>query len=172
MYISVVMQFQIPQFIETEDKIVGPLTLKQLLYLGAAGAAIFITYFIFAFWLWIFLAVIFATIGISLAFVKYNGQPLIKVAASAIGFLWKPRLFLWKRETKESVYAMPDEKVLSERTSLKESFGMPAIKNLLTSLITTKGQILKREKTAPPPGYAVIKKESGEKRTAKRIDYK
>jgi len=28
------MQFQVPQFIEIEDKIFGPLTLKQFLYFG------------------------------------------------------------------------------------------------------------------------------------------
>ena len=33
------MQFQVPQFIEVEDKIFGPLTFKQFVYvLGGAGA--------------------------------------------------------------------------------------------------------------------------------------
>ena len=163
------VQFQIPQFIETEDKIVGPLTLKQLLYLTGAGALSFISFFIFAFWAWSILTAIAAIIGIGLAFGKYNGQPLIKVAVSAMGFLWKPRLFLWRREIKDRVYEMPDGSILSERDNLK--FGMPAIKKLLTDLITSKGPIQKREKTAPLSGYAIIKKDTGEKRTAKRVDY-
>ena len=33
------MQFQVPQFIETEDKVVGPLTLRQFMYIAGAGAA-------------------------------------------------------------------------------------------------------------------------------------
>lgn len=164
------MQFQIPQFIETEDKIVGPLTLKQLLYLAGAGILSFVTYFIFTFWLWAIITVISAAIGISLAFVKYNGQPLVKVAVSALGFLWKPRLFLWKREIKDKTYGMADGSILSERDNLK--FGMPAIKKLLTDLITSKEPIQKREKNAPLPGYAMIKKDTGEKRSAKRIDYR
>jgi len=31
------MQYQVPQFIEIEDKIFGPLTLKQFLYLAGGG---------------------------------------------------------------------------------------------------------------------------------------
>ena len=34
------MQFQVPQFIEVEDKIFGPLTFKQFVYMtGGVGAA-------------------------------------------------------------------------------------------------------------------------------------
>jgi len=34
------MQFQVPQFIEVEDKIFGPLTFKQFVYMaGGAGLA-------------------------------------------------------------------------------------------------------------------------------------
>lgn len=164
------MQFQIPQFIETEDKIAGPLTLKQLLYLAGVGVLIFISYFIFAFWLWSILTIIFAITGISLAFVKYNGQPLIKVASSAFGFLWKPRFFLWKREIKGRTYGMPDDAILSERENLK--FGMSSVKKLLTDLITSKGPLPKREKGAPPAGYSVFRRETGEKNVAKRVDYR
>jgi hypothetical protein len=164
------MQFQIPQFIETEDKIIGPLTLKQLLYLTAAGVLSFIAYFIFTFWLWAILTVVAGIAGISLAFVKYNGQPLIKVAGAALGFIWKPRLFLWRREIKDKVYEMPEGAIFSERDNLK--FGMPAVKKLLTNLMTSKGPVPKREATAPLQGYAVIKKTTGESKTAKRVDYK
>ena len=31
------MEYQVPQFIEVEDKIVGPLTLKQFIYIAGAG---------------------------------------------------------------------------------------------------------------------------------------
>ena len=38
------MQFQVPQFIEVEDKIVGPLTFKQFIYLAGGGGVIAILY--------------------------------------------------------------------------------------------------------------------------------
>ncbi len=35
------MEYQVPQFIEVEDKIIGPLTLKQFIYVaGASGLAV------------------------------------------------------------------------------------------------------------------------------------
>ena len=35
------MEYQVPQFIEVEDKIIGPLTLKQFIYIaGASGLCI------------------------------------------------------------------------------------------------------------------------------------
>ena len=41
------MRFQVPQFIEVEDKIFGPLTLKQFLYTAGGAAVGFIIWSIF-----------------------------------------------------------------------------------------------------------------------------
>ena len=49
------MQFQVPQFIEIEDKIFGPLTAKQFFYILGGGAIIFLLYVFFEFWLLIVL---------------------------------------------------------------------------------------------------------------------
>ena len=49
------MQFQVPQFIETEDKIVGPFTLRQFIYVAGAGLGSVILYFSVATWLWLIL---------------------------------------------------------------------------------------------------------------------
>ena len=43
---TLTMQFQTPQFIETENKIIGPLTLKQFFYL-AVGFGVSFTFFLF-----------------------------------------------------------------------------------------------------------------------------
>ena len=39
---AITMRFQVPQFIEVEDKIFGPLTLKQFIYLAGAGGLVFV----------------------------------------------------------------------------------------------------------------------------------
>ena len=41
------MQYRVPQFIEEEAKIVGPLTLKQSMIVGISGGLVFIMYFSF-----------------------------------------------------------------------------------------------------------------------------
>jgi len=45
------MQFNVPQFIETEDKLIGPFTLKQFLYLAAGGALLVFAWYFLRLWL-------------------------------------------------------------------------------------------------------------------------
>ena len=59
------MQFQVPQFIETEDKIIGPFSIKQFIYVGAAIGISFMLYFTVQAWLWIALSLI--VVGLALA---------------------------------------------------------------------------------------------------------
>jgi len=61
-------QYQVPQFITVEDKIIGPLTIKQSLYVGAAGLLILGLYQIFVGFVFYFLAILVGAIGASLAF--------------------------------------------------------------------------------------------------------
>lgn len=92
------MQFQVPQFIEVEDKIFGPLTFKQFIYLlGGVGAA-YIAYRLLP--LFIAGPVILAVAGgaASLAFLEYNGRPFIISVENAFYFLLHPKLYLWNNE--------------------------------------------------------------------------
>lgn len=92
------MQFQVPQFIEVEDKIFGPLTFKQFVYiLGGLGAA-YIAWRLLP----LFLAapVILAVAGAaaSLAFLEYNGRPFIVSVENGFYFFIHPKLYLWNNE--------------------------------------------------------------------------
>ena len=93
------MQFQVPQFIEVEDKIFGPLTFKQFIYVvgGAGGAYV----------LWRMLpsfvaAPLILGIGIltvSLAFLKYNGRPFINAVEHGFYYMMRTKLYLWSNKT-------------------------------------------------------------------------
>lgn len=94
------MQFQVPQFIEVEDTIFGPLTFKQFLYLaGGAGAS-------YIFWrvLPIYFAgpLILAVAGLaaSLAFLQWNGRPFINALEHGFFFLIRTKLYLWSNKQK------------------------------------------------------------------------
>jgi len=95
------MRFQVPQFIEVEDKLFGPLTLKQFIYLaGSVGlSAVF-----FAF-LPKFIAVIFALpvilFGAALAFYKINNQPFISTVEAFFRYVTNKRLYIWHKEEKK-----------------------------------------------------------------------
>ena len=91
------MQFQVPQFTEIEDKVIGPFTLKQFLYLLAGGVIIFIFYKIFNLFITILLSLPVAAVVTTLAFVKVNNQPLISMVKNFFGFLRKPDFYVWKK---------------------------------------------------------------------------
>jgi len=92
------MQFQVPQFIEVEDKIFGPLTFKQFIYILGGFGASYIAWRLLP----LFLAapIILAVAGgaASLAFLEYNGRPFIISVENAFYFLIHPKLYLWNNE--------------------------------------------------------------------------
>ncbi len=91
-------QFQVPQFIETESKIVGPLTLKQFLYIGGAGLISFLLFFVLKFFVWVILTLLVGGLAAAFAFFRYNGRPLPVILKSALLYYWNPKLYLWQRE--------------------------------------------------------------------------
>lgn len=92
------MQFQVPQYIEVEDKIIGPLTLKQFFYLAGAGAILFVAWFFLKLWLFIALAIIIGFTGLVFAFYKVNGRPFRFFIGAIIIYLKKPKLYLWRKK--------------------------------------------------------------------------
>ena len=98
-------QYQVPQFIDIEDRIVGPLTLKQFLYLAFAGAVLFVAWFIFKFYIWIIVAFPITAAALAFAFIKINDRPFVYFFLSFITYYLKPKLYLFstipiKLETK------------------------------------------------------------------------
>jgi len=81
------MRFQVPQFIETESKIVGPFTLKQFLYLAAGGVIIFILQYLVSFTYLIIIGTPIAILAVALAFYKIDGIPLPQYLLMALSFL-------------------------------------------------------------------------------------
>lgn len=91
------MQFAVPQFIDIEDKIIGPLTLKQFFYL-AGGAGFFLVLFFILRLAWaIVLSFPVVVASFALAFLKIDEVPLPKFLASFIRYAFKPQEYLWKK---------------------------------------------------------------------------
>ena len=91
------MQFQVPQFINIEDKIVGPFTVKQFVYLVGGLAATYIIYHFLPFYLAIIAIAPFVTFALLLAFAKPNGKPFINTVQAAITYALGNRLYIWKQ---------------------------------------------------------------------------
>jgi len=118
------MRYQVPQFIEVEDKIFGPLTLKQFIYLiGGVGLS---------FVLWRLLPLVIALFfilpvlagSVALAFYKVNNRPLIGMVEYAVGYLLGNKLYLWENKKvtpKKSVPQDAQKKSLVYVPKLSES---------------------------------------------------
>lgn len=111
------MEYQVPQFIEVESKVVGPLTLKQFIYIaGAIGlCVVFFTYFSFLFA--ILFSIPVAGLAVALAFYKVNGKSFVEVLEAGFNYYTGAKLFLWKKEApkEERRNAPVAETAISER---------------------------------------------------------
>ncbi|MCX6800165.1 MAG: hypothetical protein NT091_03395 [Candidatus Falkowbacteria bacterium] len=88
-------QFTIPQFIDTEDKIMGPLTVRQFLIMLTCSMVEFIYFKVFDFTLFVVAGLInLALFGI-LAFTRINGRPFHFFILNVIQTFRKPGLRVW-----------------------------------------------------------------------------
>ncbi len=92
------MNFQVPQFIEIEDQVFGPLTWKQFLYIVGGAGICFLIYIILGWVLGIIPMVAVAGFSLALAFYKINNRPFIIAVESAIKYFFTRKLYIWKKE--------------------------------------------------------------------------
>ena len=100
---NVYMQFEVPQFIEIEDKIIGPLTWRQFIYLAGGGGILIILYLTVPFIFIIIIGLPFMALAVALAFHKVNNRPLSIFLEASINYLTKTKLYLWKREETQAI---------------------------------------------------------------------
>ena len=90
-------QFVVPQFIDVEDKVIGPITVRQFIILLAGGGLCFIAYTLSDFALFIFWFVVIAILTFFVAFVKVNGRPIHYFLLNIIQTSRRPRLRVWQK---------------------------------------------------------------------------
>jgi hypothetical protein len=92
------MKFQVPQFIGVEDKVFGPFTVKQFVYLAGGAGVCYIIYRFLPLFLAIILIAPVAALAISLAFVQVNGKPFVFTLEAALKYYIGTKLYLWRRD--------------------------------------------------------------------------
>ncbi|MBU4536852.1 PrgI family protein [Patescibacteria group bacterium] len=95
------MQFQVPQFIEVEDKIFGPLTFKQFIYIAGGAGISFTLYTLLPSFISYILIIAVIGLSLALAFYTVNNKPFIGVLESAFKYWWSYKLYIWKKEPKQ-----------------------------------------------------------------------
>lgn len=90
-------QYQVPQFIEVEDKIFGPLTLKQFIWLAGGGGLCLLMFTLLPLYLTVLLGIPVMALSAGLAFFQVNGRPLIHAMEHAFGYFFGSKLYLWQQ---------------------------------------------------------------------------
>ena len=103
-------QFTVPQFIDVEDKIFGPITARQFSIMIGAIGPIFLAFKLADFALFVFLACIIGGTAIMFAFVRINGQAFHYFVLNIFQTLRRPSRRLWyKSYTNMALQAYIDE---------------------------------------------------------------
>lgn len=90
-------QFVVPQFIDVEDKIIGPITVRQFIILLVTLGLIFLSYKLFDFTLFAIIGLILFGFGGTLAFLRINGQPFHYFLLNLLQTYQRPWLKIWDK---------------------------------------------------------------------------
>ena len=96
------MQFNVPQF-ETEDKLFGPFTVFQFLYVAVALVMSFLLFPLLATWFWLTVSAVLVGGTLALALVKVGGRPLSVFLLAAAHYLWEPKILIQSSKFAEIV---------------------------------------------------------------------
>ncbi|OGG85568.1 hypothetical protein A2392_02220 [Candidatus Kaiserbacteria bacterium RIFOXYB1_FULL_46_14] len=91
------MRFEVPQFIEIEDKIFGPLTWKQFIYVAGGSGLAVVLFFFTPFLVFILFGIPVAALTFLLSFYPVNNRPFSIFMESAIRYFQGAKLYLWRK---------------------------------------------------------------------------
>ncbi len=95
-------QFVVPQFIDAEDKIIGPLTARQFVELLVTGLLVFTFFKLFSFVWFLVTGLPTFALGVVLTFVRINGQAFHLFLLNLIQSLKKPKLRVWDKRLNDA----------------------------------------------------------------------
>lgn len=103
------MRFQVPQFIEIEDKIFGPLTFKQFVYVAGGGGICALLFIFFPKFIAFLGSIPVALFSLALAFYKINDKPFIFIVEAFFKYTVTNKLYIWKKIDKKPVASQSSE---------------------------------------------------------------
>src|SRR3989339_2250268 len=139
-------QIVVPQFLTVEDKIVGPIKVRQFIEMMIAGLMMFVFYRIFDFALFLVLSVIVGSITGVLAFVPINGQPFHFFLLNFFDTLKSPKLKVWRKKVTRSDIisstAKPNKKAIIQ-PAIRQSISLSRLSEL--ALVVDTGGVYQGE---------------------------
>ncbi len=141
------MIFNVPQYIDVEDKIAGPLTAKQLLWMIGMGATLFVFWTVLDKETFYVLAIPVVLIFVALAFYRPYDQSLISFIGLGISYLFSPKVYSWKRISSgkiEKIISQTEKEKKEEKKNLSEK-DIEELARLLDTEGFERSQIIKEK---------------------------
>jgi len=130
----------VPQFIDVEDKIIGPITVRQFVLIVVGGVILFLAFRFADLVLFILIAVVIIVFVFLFGFLKINGMAFHLFLLNLIAGFKKPNLRIWKREYDENRgFVTKVEKKSDQKIKEKEKISNSRLAEL-SLIVDTKGE--------------------------------
>ena len=114
------MQFKVPQFLEIEDKIFGPFTFSEFVYLAGGAGLCFVLYKLMGLLFSIIPILLVTGFVLALTFYKPNNKPFANMIEAGFKYFMQNKLYIWKKKKVENsskkIAVGEEEKIMSPET--------------------------------------------------------
>jgi len=148
--IYMALRFEVPQFIDVKDKIFGPFTLQQFLFMAGGGGLAYVAYRGIPSFLKYPIVIGLVALGIALAFYQVNGRPFSYILQALLTYLVSAKNFVWRQRRVSS---------RSLETKKKDSLA-----NVITSPTVTEGRLSDRRISDISWNLDILDSQSNEKK--------
>ncbi|OGF35247.1 hypothetical protein A2303_02275 [Candidatus Falkowbacteria bacterium RIFOXYB2_FULL_47_14] len=151
-------QFTVPQFIDVEDKIFGPITSRQFVIMLTSFVIIGACYKLFDFSLFLTMAIVIFFMGGVVAFLKINGMPFHFFVLNFLQTSKRPFLRVWNNATGQETLSPEKEiKIVEEAPKTQSKMWSSSRLTELSLIVDTQGAY--RGENGPQNKMSKIKSE-------------
>lgn len=138
-YLTGQMLINVPQYIDVEDKIAGPLTAKQLGWMIALGIILLILWNIVPLPVFFIIGLPISLLFVALAFYRPYGQTLGGFIFFGILYFFRPKIYIWKR-TPQNVINVP-QKIEKPKAVIPDKHLSSKSLSALAQMLDSEGKI-------------------------------
>lgn len=128
------MQYPVPQFDDVEDKVIGPLSFRQFIYLAGGVGLSYALFRLLPAGINLLVIGPVAGLSLALAFYKINNQPFISIIESAFYYSLRNKLYLWSHRRPQQAQPTTTRAVVGSESLEVPSMSNSKIKELAWSL--------------------------------------
>jgi hypothetical protein len=116
------MQFKVPQFLDIEDKIFGPFTFREFVYLAGGGGLCFVLYKLLGLFWSVIPIIAIGGLSAALVFYRPNNKPFMNMIEAGFNYLIQSKLYIWERRKNSAKTDDGASKVLATNKMTEGSY--------------------------------------------------